>query len=114
MRRTYAFCSDIYTYLHLPNVQQTLGVDPAHPNFTSINFELNARFGQAGDYHSFAAEDYLAALLERGSRVLIYVGASDWICNWVRLEDADTSPQDAGSFSATSAHTLCCRLETNR
>ena len=38
----------------------------------------------AGDPYFYAAEDYLAALLERGVSALIYVGASDWICNWVR------------------------------
>ena len=32
---------------------------------------------------AFPAQLYIAALLERGVRVLIYVGANDWICNWV-------------------------------
>lgn len=26
---------------------------------------------------------YVSALLERGVRVLVYVGEYDWICNWV-------------------------------
>lgn len=30
--------------------------------------------------------EYVAALLERGVRVLIYVGTYDWICNWVGNE----------------------------
>ncbi len=46
-----------------------------------MNFELNARFAE--DSWSFRAEHYLAALLERGIRALIYVGDTDWICNWV-------------------------------
>ena len=25
------------------------------------------------------------ALLERGIRVLVYVGANDWVCNWVSV-----------------------------
>lgn len=29
---------------------------------------------------------HIAALLERGVRVLIYVGTYDWICNWVGNE----------------------------
>ena len=29
---------------------------------------------------------YVAALLERGIKVLIYVGSYDWICNWVGNE----------------------------
>lgn len=32
----------------------------------------------------FPAQLQIAALLERGVRALIYVGANDWICNWVR------------------------------
>ncbi len=31
-------------------------------------------------------KDYVAALLERGVKVLIYVGSYDWICNWVGNE----------------------------
>ena len=34
---------------------------------------------------SFPAHYYIAALLERGIRALVYVGATDYICNWVRL-----------------------------
>jgi len=30
--------------------------------------------------------EYIAALLEREVRVLIYVGTYDWICNWVGNE----------------------------
>ena len=32
----------------------------------------------------FPTQHYIAALLERGVRVLIYAGANDWVCNWVR------------------------------
>ena len=65
-------------------MQKALGLDPNHANYSSINMDLNRRFDNAGDYHSFRAQDYLAALLERGITALIYVGASDWVCNWVR------------------------------
>ena len=67
-------------------MQALLGVDPAHSNYTAINMELNARFEAAGDFYSFRAEDYVAALLERGVDALIYAGATDWICNWVGNE----------------------------
>ena len=40
------------------------------------------RFNMAGDMF-FPTELYIGALLERGVRVLIYVGENDWICNWV-------------------------------
>ena len=74
----------IEEYLNLPYVQETLGVDPRHGNYKPINYELNQRFMDAGDPYFYAAEDHLAALLERGVSALIYVGAADWICNWVR------------------------------
>jgi carboxypeptidase C (cathepsin A) len=32
------------------------------------------------------SSEYVAALLERNVRVLIYVGTYDWICNWVGNE----------------------------
>lgn len=32
------------------------------------------------------ATEYVAALLERDVRVLIYVGTHDWVCNWVGNE----------------------------
>lgn len=44
--------------------------------------EVNGRFGTTLDQF-FPTEYYIAALLERGVRVLIYVGENDWICNWV-------------------------------
>ena len=74
-------------------MQALLGVDPAHSNYTAINMELNARFEAAGDFYSFRAEDYVAALLERGVDALIYAGATDWICNWVRAPALLTFPE---------------------
>ena len=76
---------DIAAFLNDPSTQAALGVDPRHGNWSTINFDLNQRFASGGDYWSFRAEHYLAALLERGVRVLVYVGANDWICNWVRF-----------------------------
>jgi carboxypeptidase C (cathepsin A) len=35
-------------------------------------------------YHQ--TSDWVAALLERNIRVLVYVGSSDWICNWIGNE----------------------------
>ena len=60
-----------------------LGVDGHHSNYSWLNMELNARF--IADIWSFQAEHYLAALLERGIKALVYVGDTDWICNWVCL-----------------------------
>ena len=52
-------------------------------NFSTCNNDVGMAFGQAQDF-AFPAQLYIAALLERGVRALIYVGANDWICNWVR------------------------------
>ncbi|KAI0673817.1 serine carboxypeptidase [Trametes maxima] len=86
IKSCYPILKDIDEYLNTPHIQSLLGVDPAASNFTSINFELNGRFTEHGDPWSFPAEYYVAALLERGVRALIYVGATDWICNWVGNE----------------------------
>ncbi|KAI0720036.1 serine carboxypeptidase [Cerioporus squamosus] len=80
----YTELQDIGHYLNDPETQAKLGVNQKHNNFTWLDWDLNARF--APDYWSFRAEHYLAALLERGIRVLIYVGDTDWICNWVGNE----------------------------
>lgn len=32
----------------------------------------------------FPTQHYITSLLEHGVRVLLYIGANDWICNWVR------------------------------
>lgn len=42
-------------------------------------------FAVAGDMMQ-ASYEYVAGLLERNVRVLIYVGANDWICNWISNE----------------------------
>ncbi|KAI0756370.1 serine carboxypeptidase [Daedaleopsis nitida] len=77
----YPDTKDIHEYLNNPTTQSILGIDPLHNNFTAIDLDLNTRFFH--DLWDFRAEHYLAALLEHGVRVLIYVGDTDWICNWV-------------------------------
>ena len=67
-----------------PSTQAALGVDPRHANFSHSNGEIFKQFETGGDFWNFRAEHYLEALLERGVRVLIYVGENDWVCNWVR------------------------------
>ncbi|KAH9927150.1 serine carboxypeptidase [Epithele typhae] len=84
MRKCYPEVDFIESYLNIPAVKEAIGVD-VHRNYTAINLELNARFFMAGDHVNYVAEDYLAALLERGVPALIYVGATDWICNWIGI-----------------------------
>lgn len=74
----------IGSFLDRPDVRKAIGVDPSLvANFTSCNSDVNSRFHLSLD-QMFPTELYIGALLERGVRVLIYVGENDWICNWVR------------------------------
>lgn len=63
-------------------MKQLLGVDEAAGNFSSINYEVNSAFWATMDV-MFPTHYYIGALLERGVRALIYVGANDLLCNWV-------------------------------
>lgn len=101
----------IRDYLDNPSVRATIGVD-SHltKNFTSCSADVGRAFGATQDVLHPTA-DYVASLLERGVRVLIYVvsdftyyyqlssavirlqfsvhlsqGTYDWICNHVGNE----------------------------
>lgn len=74
----------INAFLDRPDIRKIIGVDSSLTgNFTTCNMAVNARFNRVGD-SMFPTELYLGALLERGVRVLVYVGENDWGCNWVR------------------------------
>lgn len=101
----YSPFSDIDKFLIQPNVRDLIGVDPSLPtNFTGCNMEVLNWFGKNHD-RFFPAQYYIAALLERGIRALIYVGANDWVCNWVRCPPSLFASPNIG----ISHH----RLETN-
>jgi len=81
----YPITKEIAAYLSRPDIRAQLGVDPAVPaNFTN-NDEFLAILWANGD-RMFPAHYYVAALLERGVRALIYVGVNDLLCNWIGLE----------------------------
>jgi carboxypeptidase C (cathepsin A) len=76
----------IRAYLSRPSVRKTLGVDDAVPtNFSSCAPAVGSAFRAQMDSYRLT-QDYVGGLLERGVRVLIYVGTYDWICNWVGNE----------------------------
>ncbi|KXN82159.1 Carboxypeptidase Y [Leucoagaricus sp. SymC.cos] len=76
----------IRDYLSQPVNQALLGVDPAvRGNFSFVSWPVNTGFTVAGD-HLHLTTYYVAALLERGVRVLIYVGTYDLVCNHVGNE----------------------------
>lgn len=77
------FGRSIAKYLDQPKIRSLLGVDPTvSQNFSSCSNEVGMAFVVAGDMMQ-ASYEYVAGLLERDVRVLIYVGAYDWICNWI-------------------------------
>ncbi|ORY34286.1 Alpha/Beta hydrolase protein [Naematelia encephala] len=81
----YSVTDKIRTYLDLPDVRKTLGVNPKLGGFSSCSNKVGREFGAALDT---AGQTwlYVAALLERGIRVLSYVGTFDFICNHIANE----------------------------
>ena len=68
----------IDAYLHQPGVHAQLGVDPSlsNHNFLSCSDDINAAFFNTMDeFH--ATQYYVASLLDRGVKVIIYVGTYD-------------------------------------
>lgn len=77
------FYRHITNYLNKPETRKLLNVDASVGNFTSCSQSVGTLFSQNMDeYH--LTQFYISELLERGVKVLIYVGTYDWICNWVR------------------------------
>jgi carboxypeptidase C (cathepsin A) len=72
--------------LNEPEVQSRLGVDTSFvKKYSPCSDDVFAAFTRSDDvlHSSF---EYVAGLLERKVRVLLYVGTYDWICNWVGNE----------------------------
>ncbi|KZV77257.1 serine carboxypeptidase [Peniophora sp. CONT] len=84
----------IAAYLSRSDVRQMLGVDDAvPPPYQGHSEKVNYAFVVEGTDLQRTTTAYVAALLERGVRVLIYVGKNDWVCNylgnskWISLLD---------------------------
>ncbi|KAJ7507313.1 peptidase S10 serine carboxypeptidase [Mycena galericulata] len=76
--------NDVITkYLSDPAVRDLLGVDPSAANFSSCSNEVSSLFTARLDKWAVPTQYYVAGLLDRGVRVLIYAGTYDWQCNWV-------------------------------
>ena len=68
------FCiSDVSQYLDKPEVRRILGVDQSIGNFSSCSGSVGAAFDSRLD-SAHPTHHYVAQLLERGIRILIYVG----------------------------------------
>lgn len=73
----------ITKYLSDPVVRELLGVDPQAANFSSCSNDVGNQFNAHLDKWAVPTQYYVASLLDRGIRVLIYAGTYDWQCNWV-------------------------------
>jgi len=82
----YPVITTISRFLDRPDIREKLGVDLHVPKpFSACSDTVGSAFSATRDgLHS--SMDYVAALLERRVRVLIYVGTYDWICNWIGNE----------------------------
>ncbi|KAL1939260.1 hypothetical protein VTO73DRAFT_10063 [Trametes versicolor] len=83
----YPIIRQIGEFLNNKGTQDLLGVDSSRKgNFSHSTPDVNAAFRANLDHYGFPAQFYIGALLERGVRALIYVGATDYICNWIGNE----------------------------
>jgi len=78
--------NELARFLNNETLRGTIGADPAAGNYSPISFKVNSAFSEAGDMINEEHSPYIAQLLERGIRVLIYVGTYDMACNWVGNE----------------------------
>ncbi|ELU44191.1 serine carboxypeptidase [Rhizoctonia solani AG-1 IA] len=78
----YPITEHINTFLDRPETRKALGVHPSIGNYTGCSRDVGVRFSASLD-HFHSNQWYVAGLLERGIKVLVYVGTYDWICNWV-------------------------------
>lgn len=65
--------ANVSAHLNLPSIRKKLGVDDAAPTFGAVSNNLHTRFFSGGDFFR-GAYMYVAGLLERDVRVLIYAG----------------------------------------
>ncbi|KAG8963023.1 hypothetical protein FRC03_003519 [Tulasnella sp. 419] len=78
----YSTSTRIVKYLNQKAIRKELGVDPSITEFSTVAWNINRLFDQNLDLEH-STELYVAGLLERGIRFLIYAGTYDWVCNWI-------------------------------
>ena len=78
----YAESEMIKAYLDLSSTRYLLGVEMTS-NFSSCSALVSQNFVAHMDKWAVPTQYYVAGLLDRGVRVLIYAGTYDWQCNWV-------------------------------
>lgn len=78
----YAENTAIANLLDNPATRALLGVETPG-NFSPCSSEVGRNFNAHMDKYAVPAQNYVAGLLDRGVRMLIYAGTYDWQCNWV-------------------------------
>lgn len=77
-----AAARNVTRYLNDPKIRSLIGADDAVKEFKEVVWDVNIAFWSSGDpLHS--TQYYVAELLNRGVKVLIYAGSYDFIANWV-------------------------------
>ncbi|EKM51687.1 uncharacterized protein PHACADRAFT_212318 [Phanerochaete carnosa HHB-10118-sp] len=97
----YKIMDDIEKYLNQTSVRELIGADPAVKNYTGHSKLVNHAFWSALD-PQFPTQYYIAALLERSVRVLLYVGANDFVCNWRGNEEMSLALEWTGQAAFSS------------
>ncbi|KAJ7849010.1 Alpha/Beta hydrolase protein [Mycena leptocephala] len=75
---------EILKFLNRKDVQLSIGVDVTQ--YESCSSTVALAFVRLQNDLLHGSTEYVAALLERDIRVLVYVGSYDWVCNWIGNE----------------------------
>ncbi|CCA73703.1 related to PRC1-carboxypeptidase y, serine-type protease [Serendipita indica DSM 11827] len=78
----YPLSKHIEAYLNRPDIRKMLGVSKKVKKYELHSILVGQDFNSHLDFMR-DTPPYVEALLERGVRVLVYVGANDWICNHI-------------------------------
>ncbi|TCD70779.1 hypothetical protein EIP91_001810 [Steccherinum ochraceum] len=101
-RLCYPIFKQIGTYLNTTEMRTTIGADSAVESFEWASWEVNTAFAASMDI-AFPSQHYITALLERGVRVLVYVGDTDFMCNWIGNDKMTLSLEWTGKNAFTAA-----------
>ena len=82
MTTTISF-SVVKKFLNNETLRLQMGVDPEAGEYNPVSPIVQSTFITEVDMFQ-PTQFYLAELLERGVKILIYAGTYDMICNWVR------------------------------
>lgn len=77
----YAESLAVRKLLNQPWIREKFGISKSFGDYVGMSWKVNSAFAKTNDILR-PRQYYVNALLERGVRVLIYVGEYDWICNY--------------------------------